>query len=138
MSGEPDRSFRATPRRGLSQSLAAWLHRVLALLVTMTFSLPFFVIGIVATMILVMQLLGIGPHDKSWAALGLFTLLVPVGTLASGLVGYALLLVLLRATKLEHWYEQQTPARKPSWMDLPYAWVRSGVDRLVPGRSNDG
>ncbi len=114
------------------------LHRVLAFLVTMAFTLPFFLVGIVATGVLVMLLLDIGPHDKSWAAFGLFTLLVPVGILASGLVGYALLLVLLRATSLERWYERQIPAAKPSWIDTPYTWVRSAVDRLIPGAPHEG
>jgi hypothetical protein len=113
------------------------LHRVLAFLVTMAFSLPFFLVGIVATGMLVMLLLGIGPHDKSWAALGLFTLLVPVGIFAFGLVGYALLLVLLRVAKLDRWYERQIPVGKPSWMDIPYAWVREAVDRLIPSAPHE-
>ena len=114
------------------------LHRVLALLVTIAFSLPFFLVGIAATGLLVMLLLGIGQHDKSWAAFGLFTLLVPVGIFGFGLVGYAVLLVLLRATRLERWYEKQIPAGKPSWLDAPYARVRSAVDRLVPSPPHEG
>lgn len=114
------------------------LHRALASLVTMAFTLPFWLAGIVATCVPVMLLLGIGPHDKSWAAVGLFTLLVPFGVYAFGLGGYALLVALLRVTRLEGWYEKHAPAGKPSLLGVPYAWVRSAVHRLVPTSPQEG
>lgn len=114
------------------------LHRFLAFLVSIAFAIPFFVVGIVATGMLVAVVFGIGPHDKSWAAIGLFTLLMPVAVLAFGLVGYALLLVLLRATNLDRWYEKHAPAGKSSWIDTPYNWVRSAVDRVIPGATHEG
>ena len=114
------------------------LHRALALLVTMAFLLPSFLVGIVTTGVLVLELLGIGPYEKSWAFLGLFSLLVPFGVFAFGLGGYALLVLVLRVTRLESWYEQHVPAGKPSLLDVPFGWVRSAVHRLVPSSTHEG
>ena len=108
------------------------MQRVLKGLLLSTALLPFFLLGIAATALGLAHALGLGPHEKSGAFLLLFSLLVPFGILAGGMLGYALLLVVLRLTSREHWIEFAEPSVSGSRIDAPFIWVRATVHRLMP------
>ena len=108
------------------------LNYILVVLLSLIFSLPFCVAGIVVTFALVIQMFGFQPGDAlSWGATSLLLFLLPVGIVTFALVGYALLVIGLRLTGLEPWFDSHTPVSKPNLMNAPFRVVRSLVHHFV-------
>jgi hypothetical protein len=109
-------------------------NQLLANSITAVFMLPFCSLGIVATGIVLMHALGIGPQEQSWSFVLLFLVLVPLGIFGFGGIGYMLLLIVLRLLNAEAWYARQLPPHQPTWLDTPLRWAGAAVDHLIPRR----
>jgi hypothetical protein len=118
------------------------MRKLRSLLLILAVLIPFCLAGIFAAAVATLYLLGIGPYEKSWAAMALLMLLAPIGIIIGSMVGYGLLLSILRFASCEHWLVTEDTV--PSTLSInrsnapfirlnaPFLWVQKVVYRLIP------
>ena len=102
------------------------------------YAVPFCMIGIIAAFWLAVHILGLSTaqlrQPATAAFLSIFLLAVPVFVFAVGVLGYGLLVLVLRALHKDGWLDvlDQPGVSRVGWADAPFQWVRLQIERLIP------
>jgi hypothetical protein len=95
-------------------------------------------IGIIAAFWLAVHIFGLSTaqlHQPATAAfLSIFLLAVPVFVFAVGVLGYGLLVLVLRVLHKDDWLDvlDEAGTNRVGWADVPFQWVRLQIERLTP------
>lgn len=115
----------------MALGLSVQMRRLLVGMLSLAVAMPLMLAGIVLSFFAAMRITGVAPDEKSWTAVGLAMLFVPLAALLGCMLGYALLLFAFRVMGREEWFE--TPEEfAASRRSAPFQWVRTLIGRLLP------
>ena len=107
------------------------LNRLLTGLIDLPFHLTFCCAGILGAWILAMLPAVMGFTDNPWMFLVLMLYLTAPCVIGCHLLGYALMLAVLRMVRLDAWYERHEPPPDSTPFNKPYLWARAVVFQRI-------